>query len=548
MAKKESNTKSKEKSAKKTNDKPAEKTVEKPSANPVDKTDEKDNSKKTKLALIICAVVAGIALIIGVIVAALCLNQTDPADPRASLTYSKSFFIYDDDKYTLWDADGKRVNEEEYSNQSNFVGGYAMVKKDNQYGIIRENGSLSIDFGKYGNITAKSGLFLAQDGNTKEYSLLTGAGNELAKGSELKVFTPNSFSGFAAVIVDNKIKVFNYEGKLVKEFDVDDKATDPVLSGQKDYGLFHYGDQNLLIDARDGRVLAEFEGPRYVFDSVSDSRKVIILENYDNDGDYKLFKNDRLYDLNEAKNYSTTALDDVIGYDNYSELALLNDEYKIEKKVSTYLELKDSKNYAVENDEGNVEIYQNGEKTKDFGEDSSISSSGVLYDDLYAIEVDGKNMFYRLDGSVAINHEYEDIYSLFDKFHHAIVADEEKAYYLINTNGDQISETYKRISSRDGGYELRDSDDKYAIANTNGEKITDNKYDSVYYRSNAEPHNIWTGRNDYDDYDVIDINSGKVIIEHVNIDSFYTHYFTVKKDGKVEYYTYDGLLFYTAEK
>ena len=218
MAEKKPNTKPKKKPAKKPVEKVAEKPiekpakkVEKPAEKPAETPEKKDDKKKSKLALIICAVVAAIAVIVGVVVALLYSNQTDPADPRASLSYSTSFFIHDNNKYTLWDSDGKRVTEEEYDNQSGFLSGYAMVKKDDQYGIIRENGTMSVEFGKYGNIVSKSGLYLAQDDNTKEYFLLTGSGNELAKGNDLKVYTPASLFGFAAVETDGKIKLFNYE-------------------------------------------------------------------------------------------------------------------------------------------------------------------------------------------------------------------------------------------------------------------------------------------------------------------------------------------------
>ena len=315
-------------------------------------------------------------------------------------------------------------------------------------------------------------------------------------------------------------------------------------------GLIRYNDKNILNDARNSQILAEFDGSRYVFDSVSDSRQVIILKSYDNDEEYKLYKDGKTYDLNETKNYSTTELDDVIGHDDYSKLALLDKDYKAARRASTHLDLKDTDNYATENEDGNVEIYQNGEIIKDFGENSSIASSGVLYDDFYGIETDGKFMFYKLDGSVGINHEYKDIFSLFDKFHHAIVADEEDAYYLIDTNGNRIGDdTYRRIALRDGGYEAKNSEGKYAILDKKGEKMTDNKYNDLYYRSKAKPRSIWTGQEGHDEYDVIDIENNKILLEKANVDDFYSNYFTVtNKDGKTDYYTYGGILFYTSEK
>ncbi|MBR6529794.1 MAG: hypothetical protein IKT43_00055, partial [Clostridia bacterium] len=61
-------------------------------------------------------------------------------------------------------------------------------------------------------------------------------------------------------------------------------------------------------------------------------------------------------------------------------------------------------------------------------------------------------------------------------------------------------------------------------------------------------HNIWTGKYGSSDYDVIDVANKKVLLEHVNVNSFYANYFTVKNvDDKYDYYTYSGVKFYTSE-
>ena len=510
----------------------------------------KKPEKKSKKGLVAGIIAAAAVVIIGVVVAVLCicLNKTDPSDPKAKLSYSDSFFIYDSGKYTLWNADGKRVTEDEYSYSSNFVGGYAFVKKDNQSGVIKDDGGMSVEFGKYGSITERGGLYLAQDGNTKEYYLLTGSGRELERGEDIKISAPSDASGFAVVKSGDKVKVYTYEGKLVAETEATG-SEEPAYYSSHDFGLVYYNGQNWVFDARDGRVLAEFEGDKYGFDSVTDDRTMVLLENRDKSEDCKLLKDGKVYDLNETKYYALTDLDGVIGYDNFSEIALLDNDYKVATRVSDYLELKDYQNYATEADSGNVEVYYNGEMVKDFGEESSIASSGVLYEDLYGIEVGDKAMFYRLDGSVGIDHEYRKISSLFDKHHHAVVSDKEGEYYLIDAKGNQIGETtFKSSTVREGGYELRDNDGKYAIANKDGKLATEFKYSGTYYRSNAEPHNIWTGRNTGDSYDVIDVENGKVLLEGVNVDSFYTNYFTVRDGNKVKYYTYSGEMFHEVEK
>ena len=532
--------------------KSAKTTAKKPSVK--EKTSKKQNKHeepKSKKGLIFGLIGVGLAAVAGIVLA-LVLNfkQGDPSDPTAQISYSKSFFIYDDGKYTLWNADGKRLNDDEYSNATNIVGGYARVKKDDQYGIVREDGAMSVGFGKYGSIETKSGLYLAQDGNTKEYYLLTGAGKELARGNNLKTYAPNSTAGFAAAEMDGKLRVYNYAGKLMTEIQVADDAEEPTFSSAKDFGVMYYAGQSTVFDARSGAMMATLAGAEYSFDSVSDDRTIIILENESEDGKYKMLRGGRIYDLDETKYYSIADRDIIIGYNSYSELALLNNDYKVATWVGSYLQLKDAYNYATENKDGRAEIYRNGEKIKEFGEDSNVAASGVLYEDYYAIEEGGKAMFYNLDGSVGINHEFKEIKTLFRKHHHAVVSDTEGEYYLIDAKGNRVGDaTAASISIRDGGYELKNSDGKYAIANTAGKLVTEFKYTSTYYRDDAEPRNIWTGRISDKSFDVVDVASGKFILTDVNVDGFYANYFKVKNaDGKTEYYTYDGKLFYTSVK
>ena len=158
----------------------------------------------------------------------------------------------------------------------------------------------------------------------------------------------------------------------------------------------------------------------------------MLLENSENSNSYKLIENGRVYDLDETKYYSFTTLNDVIGYDDYSEIALLDNDFKVARKVSSYVILKDYNNFAAETDDDKVEIYRNGEVIKTFEEDAS-SLSGVMYEDYYAISNNGKWKFYTLDGNEAFGgKEWDDIDTLFDRHHHAVVAEEEGKYYLID--------------------------------------------------------------------------------------------------------------------
>lgn len=141
--------------------------------------------KKSKRGLFIGLAIGAVALVGGMVGIIVGLNQTDPTNPKANLTYSKAFFVSNDGKYTLWNNEGKRLTEDEYSYKSDFIGGHAYAKKGDQVGVIDENGQATIEFGKFSSISQKGGLFLAQDGNTKTYYFLTGAGKELLHGEQI---------------------------------------------------------------------------------------------------------------------------------------------------------------------------------------------------------------------------------------------------------------------------------------------------------------------------------------------------------------------------
>lgn len=516
--------------------------------NPEAKSPKEKKSKKGLLFGLLGAV------LLGILVAVYFLIPRPAADdPKAKLTYSTSFFISDGGEYTLWNADGKRLTEDVYDSKSDFIAGYAYVRKDGKSGVIREDGVLTVPFGKYGQIDARGGLFLAQDGNTKNYFLITGSGKELMAGPELSIRSVGSSNAFVVAESENLYDLYTYSGAHLGTFPKVEDADEPEIYGSSDFGLFFYNNRNLVFDVRDGHVLASFEGPKYEFDGVADNRSQVLLKNSENDDEekheYKLIANGQVYDLNECKYYAFTILDYLIGYESYSEIAILNPDFTVAHRTSAYVAIKDGKNYAEQSEDGDkVVIVRNGNVVKTF-EDSADIESGVLYEDMYAIENDGKWMFYNLDGNVAINHEYAEIWSLFNEFHHAVVADTEDEYYLIDAKGNRLTEgTFARVYQEKGGYELKDAEGNYAIANEKGELVTESKYESLYYRSSAVDHNIWTGRYGYEDHDVIDVANKRVLAEHANVNSFYTNYFTVKNsDDKYDYYTYNGVKFYTSE-
>ena len=524
-------------------EKVAEKKTEKPAAK---------REKKSKKGLIFGLIFGGLAIVAGVLLAIFLPKGGDPNDPKNALSYSPAFAIQNDGKYRLWNKNGERVGEDEYDYITSFIAGYAYARKDTQVGVVRDNGTVSIEFGRYGELTQRGGLYLAKDGNTKKNYVLTGDGRVLLEGDNISLRSSYSSSAFALAETDEKIYLFNYDGKVIVEMEVDEDASSARLDSSNDFGAVYYNKRNVVFDARTGNVLADFEGDRYTIDEISEDRSKVLLENSEESKSYKLLVGGNVVDLTETKYYSFTALNDTIGYDNYNELALLDNNYKVAKRVNSYVALKDFNNYAAETEDDAVEIYRNGQVVKTFEEGSVVQ--GVSWEDYYAIKSDGKYKFYTLDGAEAFGgKEWEDIDTAFNRFHHAVVADEDGKYYLIDASGNRVTDentTYRRIYANKGGYEVRNEEGDYTILNKNGKTLEGAKwYNSVSYRTNPVGHNIWTGKNDYSDFDVIDVDNNKVLLEHANVQTFYNNYFTVRNENsELEYYTYEGKLFFTATK
>ena len=510
-------------------------------------TTSKRNNKKSNNGIIAGIILAVALIVIGAIVALSCFKKPDPSDPTANLDYSTSFFVYNDGTYSLWNADGRRLTEDEYQTQSNFLAGHAMVKKDDEYGIIDERGRMTVDYGKYSTIYSEGGLYLARAKESDEDHLITSSGQILEKGTNLQVNSPSDSAGFTTVITEDKIKAYNHTGKLIFEAEKIADEEEPGINSLRDYGIVHYGDKNWLFDARNGNLLATFDGERYSFDTVSEDRSMILLSDYENSEKYKLFANGQLHDLDETKYYGLTEDNQVIGYDNYEELALLGDDYKVAKTASIYIQFKDANNYAEEKKDGGVVIYQNGQVVKEFDDNAGIPVSGLLYNDYYAISDGEKIKFYNLDGTLAFDKEFRDVNLLSDENHHAIVSETEGEYYLMDARGNRVGDvTGTEIVASEGGYKVENSDGKFAILDKNGKKITDFKYIDLYYRSIAEPRNIWTARLEGGNVDVVDVDNNRILLENVPLDGFYENYFTVRKeDGSIDYYTLNGNKFYT---
>ncbi|MDO4987315.1 MAG: hypothetical protein Q4E46_03325 [Candidatus Saccharibacteria bacterium] len=512
----------------------------------------KTDSSKSNNGLII-----GIASILAAAVIAflcwLCFNKPLAADdPKASPTYSPAFFISDNSKYTIWNAEGKRVIEDEYDAHSDFVGGYAYVKKGNEYALINDSGKYSVEFGQISQLISYGGGIYHIKKNDGTEHILTGSGKDVLTGENMKLSYSSISTPVVTVTSGDSVYIYNYDGKELAKLEKKDDAK-VEFSASKDFNLVSYNGWNYLFDARSSKQLTAFEGDRYRINSVSENRNKVLMREDENSTPHRLYADGKFYELNEKKSYAMTS-DQVYGYDDYDAVALLNEDYKVALTVKPEVAVKDLNNYAVRNDDGGIDIFYKGEKVKTFSDDPYIVSGFLTYEDHYLIENDEKFAFYTLDGKNAFDKEFGDARLNFDKHHLAMVSDvdNDEAFYFINGQGKKIGEdTFSRVYSYDKSYELKNADGKYAIADVNGKVLTGFDYKDGTRRSNAVDHEIWTLDKDDKKVDVFDVTNNKMLAQGVETNTFSANYFSVKNaedSSRTDYYTYDGVIFYTSQK
>ena len=498
-------------------------------------------------------IVGGLVALAIIFVAILVSQKTpDPTDPKSSPTYTNAFFIYNDGKYTLWNSEGKRLTDEEYNDKSSFIGGYAYVRKGSEYALISDTGKVMLDYGQISSINDYgAGLYIINDNNGGQH-LMLGNGKIVLSGDKLDLEYSSNTATFGAVKLNGVYNVFNYAGILMAQIEEADGET-MRLSANNDFGLIYYNGWNYIFDNRAGKQITSFEAKRFSFDTISDDRTTILLDDYEDSKEYKVVRNGQLFDLTETKNYGLVrGTNWIVGYDDYSAISLLDNEFKVIKKLSSDVAIKDGLNYAVKNENNGVEVYYRGELVRTFDKNADLASGVLSYADLYAIRSEGKYGFYHLDGSFAFG-EYGDIYSLFDKHHHASVSENGEDYYMIDANGNKVNDlTYRRIYTYDDSYVLYNKESKRAILTAAGEPITDFEYSEAYNRSVAVDHEIWSLKRSSNNYDIIDAKAPaekRLILSGVNPYDFYANYFTVKNsDGGYDYYTYKGVQFFRTTK
>lgn len=505
------------------------------------------NKKITKLFII------GIFLVVGVTGCG-CQKGKDK-EKEVDRTATNSFFIKNEDsKYALFNEDGKQLSDFEFTSVGDFLGGTSIVKKDDQYGVINDNGKMIINFGEYKNISQSAGLFKVTDEERNEY-LVSRTNKKIADLKENSVMTFIGVNEYSILREENKYNLLDFDGKKILSFDmVDNEKDKPATSHMKNFVSVYYDGKVYVANLKNGKEITNFEADsNYCINTVEKDGKVIILNSceglFGNTGEtyYRLIKDNKYYDLSDKCDKLGYTDDNVICINN-SESKILNDNLELGLDINSN-EYKQRNGYAKESDYS-VIFYDKEGKELNTVKCRDLANNGKKTNDLYILNTHfnkscgtdfGTYEFYNENGEKMFDKSFKSA-KLFDSNKLVQVSEEKGIYYLIDEKGKKVSNDYSEIVLKDKFYMVK-SDSKKGILDSEGKEIVFGDYSNITIDSTNNDSFAVLETTDKK-YEVYNLSTKKQVMSSDNKVSVQKHYMIVTVDGKKEYYTFSGKKFY----
>lgn len=527
-----------------------------------------DNLRK-----IIIGVVAVVVVILGFFAIKNVIEGSKVLDAD-SLTSSSAFAIKDkNDKYAIFNNDGKNLTGFIYKDVSEFFNGNAIVtNKNGDNGIISQSGKMIIPFGKYSNIKRTGALYELRDKNY-DYVLATSTGkivNNLKNEKVIMKFT-NVDSFYTILEGDNNYTFLNFNGtKFLTIGKNKSISSEPFIYDKDELISISYNGKNYMYNAATGKKIVEFDSDdKYcIYDRNDENSKEIILRNctdhvYNSvSKDFKFIQNNsiKFETKNECDSLSFAYNSIICSYTGIYPMAYIFDRDGTKTKGMewhdlSYSNINEYVNYIPNTN--SVGFYKNGKliKTVDCFEvgQNSYSSQGIytLLSSSSCKNSTGKYyQYFKSNGELLIDTKYQ-FAKTFDVNGLAIVYKIENrkyVYTLIDKSGKAIADGYDDITNV--SFPKVDSE-YYKVQKGDVETLIDSKGKSIVSAKkipNAKMLNntIYFILNKNDTQSTIyDVKTRKEIITVNKGFMWNEHYIQAKNGTKLEYYTYSGKLFYT---
>ena len=478
---------------------------------------------------------------------------------RTVETYNTAFFIREGSKYALFNEDGKKLTDFEFTSAGSFVNGTALVRNEIGSGVIDENGKMVIDFGKYKYIYQEAGLYKVTDEERNEY-LLNSKGKKITD-MKNKTITTYIGEGKFSILYDkdsNEYQVLNTDGDTLAKFkkgSEDKPSTNTVKNFLSVYG----GGKNYIIDLISGKQVLDFEADsHYCVNNASDDGKIITLNSCvgsfqrQEKTTYKFIKDGKLYDLSDKC--------DSVGYINNNLTCTKdNKKYLLDSNLNVGINIDgvsyaDSEHFAKakQGSFNGIDFYEKDNVVKNVEcrvmHDYGYSKSGLyILSTYYSTKCNtqsGTSEFYNVKGENVFNKSFASAQK-FDDNNLARVSEDRKNYYLIDAKGNKVTDEYDNIFARYDLYSVT-KNNLVGLLDSTGKLIIEPKYKSVdIYKEQGVKYIKLTSEDGK--YTIYNTDTKKEIITFDSNPTLSTNYMMVTKDGKKAYYTYSGKLFYTSE-
>ena len=534
---------------------------EKPKASEQPKAAKADKAPRKSKKKLIAIIAAAAVLVAGGVTALIIFLNLNKSGDGETVFDTDAFFIREtrdsSSKLALFKKDGRRVTDFIFTTGSSFINGYTVVRNaDEQYGILDHDGNMTVDFGVYERIYELNGLFEVKSGD--DAKIISAKGDDIAVG--YKGYKRDYDAPYVAIQTeDKKYTLYNAYGDSILDFE-SETAPSFATRDKRVASSLSYDGHLVLFNNKTLKIVFNREtDSSYELYDVSAGENVYVFSKGESENrTMAYYKDGAFYEL-DNKCASITINDDTNNKSRYYLSCKNNDgTFLIRGDKVTDIPVADYNNHYVifdenhygryDSKESEFHIFVNGEEKKTIGAGytPSITMSGYSVRDyknkmISLYDTDGETI-YKLEGIT-----YGDLYGI-DENGNIIVRDPRESksdsrFYLVNKDGNIISDKYASISRRGKYYSAYRYEDKKAfLLGGDGGVIVEGDYSSFdFYKKNT----VVFGRKD-GQYDLIDTDGKSVKVSEKGSLSFSeAGYFYVSSDDEVKYYTHSGDQFYT---
>ena len=479
-------------------------------------------------------------------------------ETREVENYNTAFFIKEGSKYALFSDEGKQLTGFDFTYASTISNGTALVKIDDVSAVIKADGKMLIDLGKYKYIYRESGLYKVNDENGNQY-LLDSKGKKIADMADKELST---YIGEEYLLLLDKTKneytVLDSKGNSLVTFAKGDSEEKPSTNEAKNFVSVYNNGKNYILDLISAKKLLEFDADaHYCVNNASDDGKIITLNSCvgtfqkQDKVTYRVIKDGKLYDLSDKC--------DTVGY-NGENLTCKKDSknYLLDSNLNVGISTDsasytDSEHYAKAKSGSfnGIDFYEKDNVVKNVEcrtmHEYGYNKSGLIILTTYFSKPcgtqSGSYEFYNNKGEKQFDKTFASAQK-FDDNGFARVSEDRQTYYLIDTKGNKVTDDYKSISTR-SDYYVVSKDELVGLLDEKAKVIVEPKYKSVdiLTKNGVKYAKFTTTDSKYVIYNLKDNKEVATFDSAPNTTS--NDYMVVTRDGKKVYYTYTGKEFYT---